>query len=136
VPSLVVCAFSWRVARSCCAFLSTFPKCHYFCRTSLLVTLCLYASVRGMHNCVQLCVRHRCGILSTAHILLRRCHIIQSKPIGEGLNGFRKTFILLCKDMGVTSSSQALAQMSDKAGSTDGIPYYAPLTRIQISRTY
>ena len=41
-----------------------------------------------------------------------RSQAIQSKPIGEGLDGFRNTFNSICDDIGVPSSSQAL----DKVG--------------------
>ncbi|UPX12656.1 uncharacterized protein EKO05_0003197 [Ascochyta rabiei] len=37
-----------------------------------------------------------------------RSQIVQSKPIGEGLDGFRNTFRSICEDIGVSNSSQAL----------------------------
>ncbi|KAH8733202.1 hypothetical protein GQ44DRAFT_669076 [Phaeosphaeriaceae sp. PMI808] len=37
--------------------------------------------------------------------------IIQSKPIGEGLDGFRNTFSSICEGIGVPYSSQALDQV-------------------------
>ncbi|KAF2844181.1 hypothetical protein T440DRAFT_523703 [Plenodomus tracheiphilus IPT5] len=44
-----------------------------------------------------------------------RSQVIQSKPIGEGLDGFRNTFNSICDDIGVPHSSQAL----DKVGYED-----------------
>ena len=46
-----------------------------------------------------------------------RSQVIQSKPIGEGLNGFRNTFNSIYDDIGVPSSSQALDKV-DYEGST------------------
>lgn len=40
-----------------------------------------------------------------------RSQVVQSKPIGEGLNGFRKTFKSTCKNVGIPTSSQALKQV-------------------------
>ncbi|KAI1508044.1 hypothetical protein KJE20_03562 [Pyrenophora tritici-repentis] len=40
-----------------------------------------------------------------------RSQVIQSKPIGEGLDGFRNTFNSICDDIGVPNSSQALDQV-------------------------
>ncbi|KAF2844333.1 hypothetical protein T440DRAFT_460691 [Plenodomus tracheiphilus IPT5] len=40
-----------------------------------------------------------------------RSRIIESKPIGEGLDGFRNTFNSICEDIGVPNSSQALDQV-------------------------
>ncbi|KAL5400322.1 hypothetical protein PMIN03_012471 [Paraphaeosphaeria minitans] len=40
-----------------------------------------------------------------------RSQIIQSKPIGEGLQGFRNTYRSICEDIGVSNSSQALDQV-------------------------
>ncbi|KAJ5022532.1 hypothetical protein J3E73DRAFT_373818 [Bipolaris maydis] len=40
-----------------------------------------------------------------------RSQVVQSKPIGEGLNGFRKTFKSTCKNIGILTSSQALKQV-------------------------
>ncbi|KAF1345648.1 hypothetical protein EJ07DRAFT_169940 [Lizonia empirigonia] len=37
--------------------------------------------------------------------------VIQSKPIGEGLSGFRNTFNSICEDKGIPTSSQALDQV-------------------------
>ncbi|KAF1934957.1 hypothetical protein EJ02DRAFT_487765 [Clathrospora elynae] len=41
-----------------------------------------------------------------------RSQVIQSKPIGEGLDGFCNAFNLICDDIGVPNSSQALNQVS------------------------
>jgi hypothetical protein len=40
-----------------------------------------------------------------------RSQVIQSKPIGEGLSGFRNTFNSICKVKGIPASSQALEQV-------------------------
>ncbi|KAF3049727.1 hypothetical protein E8E11_010167 [Didymella keratinophila] len=40
-----------------------------------------------------------------------RSQVIQSKPIGKGLDGFRSTFRSICEDFGVSNSSQALDQV-------------------------
>lgn len=37
--------------------------------------------------------------------------IIKSKPIGEGLSGFRNTFNSICEEKGIPTSSQALGQV-------------------------
>ncbi|KAI1576220.1 hypothetical protein PtrEW13061_010696, partial [Pyrenophora tritici-repentis] len=40
-----------------------------------------------------------------------RSQVILSKPIGEGLSGFRNTFNSICKDKGIPTSSQALDEV-------------------------
>ena len=40
-----------------------------------------------------------------------RSQVIQSKPIGEGLSGFRNTFNSICEDKGIPTSTQALDQV-------------------------
>ncbi|PVH91134.1 hypothetical protein DM02DRAFT_664311 [Periconia macrospinosa] len=43
-----------------------------------------------------------------------RSQTIQSKPIGQGLDGFRSSFNSICEDIGIPSSSQALGQIGDE----------------------
>ena len=45
---------------------------------------------------------------------LSQLEIIKSKPIGEGLNGFRDSFNSTCKDPGVSNSLDALYQIDNK----------------------
>ena len=53
--------------------------------------------------------------------------IIQSKPIGEGLDGFRDSFNSICEDIGIPNSSQALDQVENE-GNVDWLYYCALLT--------
>lgn len=56
--------------------------------------------------------RHTDGVYASSRMFTQSpSQIIQSKPIGEGLDGFRNTFRLMCEDIGVSSPSQALEQM-------------------------
>lgn len=45
---------------------------------------------------------------------LSRLEIIKTKPIGEGLNGFRDSFNSTCKDLGVSDSLDALHQIGNE----------------------
>ncbi|EMD66431.1 hypothetical protein COCSADRAFT_24544 [Bipolaris sorokiniana ND90Pr] len=46
-----------------------------------------------------------------------RSQVVQSKPIGEELNGFWKTFKSICKNIGIPTSSQALKQVGYEVSS-------------------
>ena len=61
-----------------------------------------------MSDCVRDgAVTHACSRMSTQS----RSQVIQSKPIGEGLSGFRNTVNSICEDKGIPTSSQALEQV-------------------------
>jgi hypothetical protein len=56
-----------------------------------------------------------------------RSQIIQSKPIGDGLNGFRDSFNSICKELGISNSLKALDQMGNE-GNAHRACYHALLT--------
>lgn len=54
--------------------------------------------------------------------------IIESKPIGGGLDGFRASFNSTCKDVGIPETSQVLVQIGNE-GTVDVFLPRSPLMR-------
>src|ERR1700735_2315551 len=60
---------------------------------------------------------------------LSKSEIIKTKPIGDGLNGFRDSFKQTCQDLGLPSSLDSLHQIGDQ-GICQFIHYKSSLTDI------